>query len=247
MPPNLHPNLHSNGERRPAYWSLKGLREGMLIAVPLLPGVLMFGIAFGAVAVKKGLTVADAALMSTLVFAGASQFVAVEIWTDPILVSTLVTLALAVGVVNMRLLLMGASLHPWLSTLPAWQVYPALLFTIDASWIVALRHRAEGGSDASVFLGSSLLLWLFWIPSTVAGCWLGGFIADPRTFGIDLILPIFFMCMLVPLWRGARGAVPWMVAGVVAIVTQYLVADWWFMIVGALAGSITGGLMHDPE
>jgi predicted branched-subunit amino acid permease len=53
--------------------------------------------------------------------------------------------------------------------------------------------------------------------------------------------------MLVPLWRGARGAVPWIVAGAVAVAVQQLFGGWYFVVAGALAGSVLGGFMHEPD
>ena len=38
--------------------------------------------------------------------------------------------------------------------------------------------------------------------SAIPGYLLGAFIADPKRFGFDLMLPIFFAAMFVPLWRG---------------------------------------------
>jgi predicted branched-subunit amino acid permease len=49
----------------------------------------------------------------------------------------------------------------------------------------------------------------------------------------------------VPLWRGARAAVPWAVAGLTALAVAARVPGWWFMIAGALAGSVAAGLIDD--
>ena len=54
-------------------WSLAGLRQGFRFVLPVLPGAAVFGMAFGAVAAAKGLSLTEAVLMSTIVFAGASQ------------------------------------------------------------------------------------------------------------------------------------------------------------------------------
>jgi predicted branched-subunit amino acid permease len=64
--------------------------------------------------------------MSAAMFAGASQFVAAEIWTEPLTLTAIATLVLVTATVNMRFVLMAASLHPWLGGLPAWRTYPAL-------------------------------------------------------------------------------------------------------------------------
>jgi predicted branched-subunit amino acid permease len=240
-------SMHSDPDDNAPHWSRAGLWTGARYMLPLVPGTAVFAMAFGTVAAQKGLTLTEATLMSALVFAGASQLVAMEIWTNPMTSALVATLAVVTGVVNMRLLLMTASLRPWLGPLPAWQSYPTLLLTTDASWLIAMRYRAQGGSDASVVLGSGLLLWLLWVPASALGYLLGALIAEPARFGLDLIMPIFFVAMLVPLWRGPRRAIPWAVAGLVALLVQYLVPGFWFIIAGALAGAVCGGFIDEPQ
>ena len=50
--------------------------------------------------------------MSGLMFAGASQLVALEVWPAGVDVRRIVTLAVVVATVNNALLLMGAALRP---------------------------------------------------------------------------------------------------------------------------------------
>jgi predicted branched-subunit amino acid permease len=59
-------------------------------------------------------------------------------------------------------------------------------------------------------------------------------------------MPIFFAAMIVPLWRGPRGMLPWIIAGIVALVTARLVDGYVFIIVGALSGAVAGALLDDP-
>ena len=145
----------------------------------------------------------------------------------------------------MRLLLMSASMRPWLGGMPAWQTYPALYFITDASWLMARRYRAEGGSDVSVFLGASLTLWATWVISTVPGYLIGELIVDPKRFGLDMVMPSVFVALLVPLWRGPRHMIAWAVAAAVALVVASLVSGWWFIIAGAVAGCIVGGFLDE--
>lgn len=229
------------------YWTLPGLVEGAWRSTALLPGTAIFSLVCGTVAAQKGLSLVDAVLMNALVFAGASQLVALEVWTNPLSVGTIASLALLATIVNARFVLMGAALRPWLGALPAWQVYPPLLLTTDATWIVGMRYRAEGKGDAAIYLGAGLAIWAVWVAAVAPGYLLGAFIADPKRYGIDLMLPIFFAAMLVQFWRGARRAIGWAVAGAVALVAAQLVAGWWFIVIGAIAGSIVGGFVDDAR
>ena len=228
-----------------AYWSRKGFAEGMRLSLPALLGLVVFSTAFGTLAAQKGLSLIEAVLMSALVYAGASQFVAMEVWTEPLNAGLVVTLGLVTAVVNMRFLLASASLQPWLAGLPPWQTYSALALLVEPVWLIAERYRADGGRDAAVYLGAGLTMWVAWIAATVPGYLLGALIGDIQRFGLDLVLPAFFVAMLVPLWRGARAAVPWAVAGLTALAVAALVPGWWFIIAGALAGTISAGLTDD--
>jgi predicted branched-subunit amino acid permease len=233
--------------RANAYWSLAGLAEGVRVTLPLVPGTCVFAAAFGTIAAQKGLSLAETMLMSGAVYAGASQLVALEAWPDRMTLAAAATIVLVTVTVNLRCVLMSAALRPWLGTLPSWQVYPALFFTTDSQWLIGMRYRAQGGADASVFVGSGLIMWALWIASTVIGYWLGALATDPKRFGLDLILPIFFAAMLVPLWRGKRRAASWAIAGAVALLTAWLTPGWWFIVVGALAGSVAAGFIDERE
>jgi predicted branched-subunit amino acid permease len=236
----------SAASRRPS-WSLDGLRLGAILMAPALPGMTAFAIAIGATEARKGFAPIEAALMNLLVYAGASQMVAMEAWPQQVTLASVPALALLVATVNARMLLFGASLRPWLGPLPAWQIYPMLQLTTDPGWIICMRYRAKGGNDAGVFLGGALVVWVAWLAATAAGYLAGALVADPRKIALDLVLPIFFAAMLVPLWRGGRRAVAWGIAGAAALATEHLVSGWWFVMAGALAGSLAEALLEEAR
>jgi predicted branched-subunit amino acid permease len=229
----------------PPYWSRAGLMQGVRAMLPLLPGQFAFGMAFGALAAQKGFSLAEALAMTGIVYAGMSQFVAVQSWPDMLTPSTVAALLLLTATVNVRFFLMGASLRPWLGPLPAWQIYPPMTINTDGGWLLATRYREHGGADASFFLGGQILSYFSWVFAAVPGYLLAERIANPRTYGIDLLMPAFFAALLIPSWRGASRAVPWVVSGLVAVTVNWLAPGYWFIIAGAIAGTVTAGLMDD--
>ena len=193
---------------------------------PVMPGMFAFAAAVGATSARKGLSLAETVLMNITVYAGASQLVALEVWPERVTFAAMAALALITAIVNARMLLMGASLQPWLGGLPAWHIYPLLHLITDPGWLVAMRYRSEGGNDVSrPARRQSRSCGSAGISSAITGFLLGSLIADPRAVGLDLVMPIFFSAMLIPLWRGSRRAVAWVVAGAVALAVQYLSAD----------------------
>ena len=223
--------------------------SGMLLGIRrvsvLMPGVIIFAVAFGAGASAKGLSLFETLMMSALVYGGISQLIALELWRPEWSWGGIVALAALTATVNARMVLQGASLQPWFAHYPKSLNAFHLFFFTDANWLIGTRYHAEGGRDLGVLVGAGLALWLVWILFTIPGHALGALMADPRRFGIDLVLPIFFAAMIVPLWRGKRAAVPWVVAGLVALVTAKLVDGYAFIIVGSLSGAFVGAFADD--
>ncbi len=229
----------------PAHWSLAAFRHGAMAMLPLLPGIFVFGAGFGTLAAGKGFTLLETFVMTATVFAGMAQYIVLQSWPDQLTVSAIAGAGLITAMVCSRFLLIGASMRPWLGGLPAARTYPALYLLTDSNWIVAMNYHAEGGRDPAYFLGSGIMIWFTWILSAAPGYWLGASLGDPRTFGLDLVMPVFFSAMLVPLWRGARGSIGWIVGGAVALAVDQFVGGFWYVLAGALAGSVVGGLVDD--
>ncbi|KRE17946.1 branched-chain amino acid ABC transporter permease [Bosea sp. Root381] len=222
-----------------------GMLLGARKVAVLMPGVVVFAVAFGAAAAGKGLSLFETALMSATVYAGVAQLVAMELWRPEWSWGAIAGLAVVTATVNARMVLQGASLQPWFAAYPKTLNAAHLFLFTDASWVIGTRYRAEGGRDLGVLIGSGLALWVVWLIATVAGHLAGALVSDPRRYGLDLVMPIFFAAMIVPLWRGRRAALPWVVAGLVALVTAKLFEGYAFIIVGALSGALVGAFRDD--
>jgi len=148
-------------------------------------------------------------------------------------------------VINARMILMGAAIQPWLAREPAGRLAVNLFFLTDANWLIGSRYHQDGGRDVGVLLGSGLALWVGWVAFTVPGFLAGALVSEPKRLGLDLVMPIFFAAMLVPLWKGVRPARPWAVAGLVALLVHALLPGYAFVLAGALAGALAAALL-DP-
>lgn len=230
-----------------ATFTREGLLLGARMTVPLLPGLAFFASAFGAAAAQKGLSLDQAVGMSALVYAGVSQLVALEVWREVWSPSALLEIATLTAIINARLILMSASLQPWMAREPVWRSAGNLLFLTDANWLIGTRYRAEGGQDLGVLFGAGFALWLLWVGATVPGFLVGALASDPKRLGLDLLMPIFFVILLVPLWRGRKSVFPWAVAGAVALVARVLVPGYAFIVIGALAGALAGAVLDDEH
>lgn len=220
----------------------RDVRAGFLTCVPVALGVAGYGVAFGVLANQVGLSVAEAALMSALVVAGAAQLIAVELWADPVPVVTIVATTLAI---NLRYSLMGAALQPWFRHLSALQAYGSLFVMADENWALTMRDFRSGNRRGAFLLGSGIAIWLFWVGSTIVGAVAGEAVGDPARYGADFALVAVFVALAAELWEGRSTLVPWMVALGTAVVTAELLPGRWYILLGGLAAALVEVLRHD--
>src|ERR1700675_2950062 len=105
------------------HWTFAAFREGVIATLPLMPGLFAFGMAFGTVAARKGFSLADALVMSGIVFSGVAQIIVVDAWPQQLTATTIFAVSVATFVICSRFLLIGAAMRPLLGRLPAVQVY----------------------------------------------------------------------------------------------------------------------------
>jgi len=222
----------------------RGLRAGAFGVAPLLPVVVMYGIAFGVMAGAAGLSASEAALLSAVVNAGGAQMASLQAWDNPV---PILAVGLTTVAMNARYLLLGAALRPWFSGLPPHQSYSSLFVMGDANWALALQEREEGRNDAAFLMGSGAILWLVWVSATVAGQVFGQVLGDPARFGLDFMLAAFFATLAVTFLRKSASLLPFAVGALAAIIAERLIAGPWYILIGAAAGSLVGALRHaDP-
>ena len=217
-----------------------GMRRGAIETLPMMPGLMPFAVVVGISGQSVGMSPLEVGLMSAFVYAGASQLVALAIWTNP---PDLIAVTLAALVVNLRLALMGPVLSPWLNPLRGWAVWGGLFVMADQNWAMAVRDMNRGGRDAGYLMGSGLMMWSGWVVASVIGQMVGAELRPAPGHPLFFAALAVFVCMLTGMWRGLGDFVPWVIAAVVSVtVAQLLPGTFWYIVAGALAGSIVAGL-----
>ena len=223
-------------------FTLSGALLGARRTIPIAISAFAIGLVFGVLARQAKLSILESFLMSGLVFAGASQFVALSLWIAVPL--PVITIILTTLVVNLRHLLMGASLRPWFSQLPLSRAYTSVFFMVDESWALSMSDFAAGGRDMAFLLGSGITLFVAWVSSTVIGHALGSTIQDPAQWGLDFAFTAVFLALLIGMWKGKSDLLPWAVAAIVAVAAAHWLPGKWYILLGGLAGSITGAMTN---
>lgn len=217
------------------YVSRAGMADGARTALPLAVGAGVFAAALGVLAAAKGVTALEMGLMSLLVFAGASQVVAVELWADPMPVAAIVIAALAI---NSRHMLMGATLGPWFSGMKTAPALGCCFLLVDESWALAMVRVREGSRDAGFLLGAGLTLYAFWVTGTLLGHGFGALVPDPFRFGLDFLGVAVFLCLLMLFRPGRAEVLPFAVTAIATVALGAVLPGKWNVLLGALAGAL---------
>lgn len=218
--------------------------EGFRQFLPISAFVVLFGLAFGLAATQTGLSTETSLAMSALVFAGASQFAALDLWGTQV---PLLPLALTVFAINARHLLMGATLYPWLSTLPPAKRYGLMFVASDANWAMAMQALDSGKPGLGLMLGGGLALWLAWVLGTWLGIYFGSAIEDPVSFGLDMVMGCFLLAMVVGGQKNLRMLVIWALAAAASLLANWYLPSNSHVVVGALAGGLLGALWLEKK
>jgi len=215
---------------------------GIWDSVPLTIGVIPFGITCGIMALGAGLTAGETLLMSTCVFAGASQFIAITMLGAGI--SGWGLIVFTTLLVNMRHLLMGASLVPYIIRLPI-SLQALLSFgMVDETYAITVDRIHKKGYSANYQLGANTAFYSAWILSTAVGVLLSGYISDPLAWGLDFAMPAIFLAMLIPRLINYAAVTVCGVAALVAVVGALYLPGKWYIIIACFAATIVGGLME---
>ncbi len=194
--------------------------SGIKDELPILPGVIPFGMIYGVSALSAHIPPLTAQAMSSIVFAGASQFIIAQlvmVGTPPVVI------ILTAFIVNIRHMLYSASLAPFVKHLPArWKWLLAYLLT-DEAYAVTVLHYREGGDETHkhwYFFGAGLALWLTWQVSTAIGIFLGTQV--PASWSLDFTSTLTFIALVVPALKDRASTIAALTAGLVAILVYAL-------------------------
>lgn len=216
---------------------VEGLKGGAIVALSSSP----FAVLFGAVAVDNGLSLPEVALMSATVYAGASQLVGIELFGQHVAAWLVV---LSIFAVNFRHVLYSAALTRYLTHFTLGQKLLAFFVLIDPQFAETVR-RAEGGKTITLewYLAFATAIYVPWLTFSILGAAFGAMIGDPRVWAIDVLLPLYFLGIVVG-FRRKPNFYPVVAASFMGSVLGYqFIGSPWHVSVGAACGVLVAALM----
>ncbi len=211
------------------------LNKGFWEAWPICLGYIPIGIAFGVLAQKAGLTPMEIGLMSLIVFAGSSQFIAVSMISAGASMGAIIMTTFAV---NLRHLLMSSSLSVFLKEVSRLKLTLFAYGVTDESFAVNYVRFKEGGWDPDSALVVNHLPNLTWIAATIMGGYGGQFI-PAGAFGIDYALIAMFICLLVFQLKAWKYVLTAILSGTLAVILSLaLPGNWYIVLASVIAATI---------
>ena len=218
---------------------------GIKAEIPIVFGVLPFGLIYGVLAVAAGLPPILAVASSAIVFAGSAQIIGAQLIgaSTPGLVIWLTTF-----IVNLRHALYSTALAPHTKHLARpWKWLLAYLLTDEAYVVTALYYQNKGIPETYkhyFWTGAGITLWLSWQLSTVAGVFFGTQV--PSSWSLDFTLALTFIGMVVPICRERPNLAAALTAGIIAVLTF----SWPYrlgLMAAAICGIIAGILVENYQ
>lgn len=218
---------------------LRGARANL----PLVLSVAAYGAVLGVLAAQKHLAWGELLFMNAAVFAGAAQFVMVDMWNHPL---PLLEMTLAVLVINLRYALIGASLRPLFQGKSLAHKMGVMHLVADENWAVTMTEHRKGRAGTWFLLGGGLCLGLAWCCGTLLGLLFGAAIAHPEAYALDFAFAAVFTALAMGLWRGKADILPWLVAAGLAYAAYAWLPGKWYAVAGGLGGAVTAMLLPEP-
>ena len=203
---------------------------------PLWLGVVPFALVYAVLARDAGLSLLETQALSALVFAGSAQVSAVGLFGSG---------AAALGIVsttfllNARHVLYGLSLGRRIPLSRRQRPVAAYFLTDEAFGVVA----ASGERSFAFLLGAEGSLFAMWYLATLGGAIAGCAITDPAELGIDLVFPLAFLGLLVPLVRTRVELLVAVASGAIAYVAARGLPGGLPILLTGVVGSLLGAAL----
>jgi len=215
---------------------------GVRAAAPILLGIIPFGLITGISAADAGLNSLQTIGTSVIIFAGAAQLAAIDLWRQDALAAVVVTTVL---VINARHLMYSASIAPQFKGLSFGTKAGAAYLLTDQAYVLSIIPFQTGKwtlhEKLAHYLGAALSLWVTWQITTVIGMVAGSGLPDGLS--LAFAIPLVFLALLIPAVQTRPSLVAAVVAGVVAMLSGGLPYNSGLLLAasaGIVAGMVAG-------
>ncbi|WP_201741263.1 AzlC family ABC transporter permease [Pradoshia eiseniae] len=211
---------------------MNGLRAGVSIAIGYFPVAVTFGL----LSKSSGLSLAETFSMSLIVYAGAAQYIALNLLSLGIGIAEII---MATFILNSRHFLMSASIQARAAKEPLWKKLIYAFGITDETFSVA--SMKSGKITAGFMFGLGGIAYVSWLLSTLLGYLFGASLPDVLKESMGIALYAMFIALLMPALSKSRKILTLALsgAGLNFLFTYFeFLTTGWSLIVSALLASI---------
>ncbi|MCX7922667.1 MAG: AzlC family ABC transporter permease [Clostridia bacterium] len=225
--------------------NLQSIKEGAAAAVPVVIGYIPTAMAFGLLAKTVEVPLLYSFLFSAMVFAGASQFMALNLIKSGVLAGEII---LATFLINLRHFLMSASLAARLKEKK--KVLLSIIAFGITDEVFSVAATMEKKPDTTYLLTLQGITYSSWVGGTVLGYLIGAILPASVQSSMGIALYAMFVAILVPEMRKSiyvavlaigAGTINWLLTWL------NLLPSGWNMIVATVTSALAGAMFFSED
>ena len=223
----------------------RDVKDALRAGFPIFIGYVPAAVAFGILAKGCGITLMEAFLFSAVVFAGASQFIALNLLMTGMGPAGIILTTL---LVNFRHFLMSAYLSTRTADIAKRYLFLVAFGVTDEVFSV-LSFKKGPLSKAYIFI-LQISAYSGWISGTVAGYILGGFLPEILTKSMGVALYALLLAILLPeIKRSVKILILAIASGVLntLLIQLDILPNGWTIIVCILVVALAGSFFFTQE
>lgn len=224
----------------------QGLRAGAPIAVGYLP----IAMAFGVLARSAGVPEVAAVAMSALVYAGASQFVAVNLLALGVAWSEIV---LTTFLLNLRHLLMTAALSRRIEPDVPKPLRALVAYGVTDETFAVAALAPDATLRPAFLLGLNAIAFAAWNVGTVLGLVVGAGLPQALQASLGIALYAMFLGLLIPPMRTSRAVAAVAAsaalthAALTALAAAVPLSPGWRIVLATVVGAAVGAALAEGD
>jgi len=216
-------------------------KQGVTTGIPITLGYIPVAITFGVLAFQSGLSLLELTLMSALVYAGASQFMGVNMIVAS---ASMIEIVIATFVLNFRHFVMSLSFMNSIREFVSLRgrVGISLGLTDEAFAVAAMNQdKAKNQHAVYFYIGIFLSGYLAWITGSLAGGVVGEIIPEQLSQSMGIALYALFISLLIPsVKKEFRYGLIALVAMLINTIAIQFMSSGWAIVVGTVLGGFSG-------
>lgn len=223
------------------YSSKQMIQKGIQVGFPIVLGYIPVAITYGVLASQSGMTLLELTLMSALVYAGASQFMGVNMIVAS---ASAVEIIIATFVLNFRHFIMSLSfMNDIRDRVSLKGRFGLSIGLTDEAFAVSSLNKEEAEGEKGVFFFATIYIaaYLSWVIGSFVGGLLGEIIPDQLSQSMGVALYAMFIGLLIPsVKKELKYGLIAIIAMLINIIATQFVSSGWGIVLGTVFGGLTG-------